>query len=136
MFNLDVFEYRLDSHAALYGGIPFVMSHGPQTHGMFWNNAAEMFLDIMSADTLMFSPSVTDLVSRMLKNKPTTGVTTHWFADTGVIDIFGFAATDPYSVLDSLTSVTGRPAMPPMFSVGYHQCRWNYKDQKDVKEVL
>lgn len=25
--------------------------------------------------------------------------------------------------------------MPPMFALGYHQCRWNYKDQKDVATV-
>lgn len=25
--------------------------------------------------------------------------------------------------------------MPPLFSLGYHQCRWNYEDEQDVKEV-
>ena len=22
-----------------------------------------------------------------------------------------------------------------MFSIGYHQCRWNYRDEKDVADV-
>jgi alpha 1,3-glucosidase len=22
-----------------------------------------------------------------------------------------------------------------MFALGYHQCRWNYRDEKDVKDV-
>lgn len=25
--------------------------------------------------------------------------------------------------------------MPPLFSLGYHQCRWNYEDEQDVKAV-
>lgn len=25
--------------------------------------------------------------------------------------------------------------MPPQFSIGYHQCRWNYKDEADVLNV-
>lgn len=25
--------------------------------------------------------------------------------------------------------------MPQMFSLGYHQCRWNYKDEADVLGV-
>ena len=25
--------------------------------------------------------------------------------------------------------------MPPMFSLGYHQCRWNYNDEADVRDV-
>ncbi|MEQ2211644.1 hypothetical protein XENOCAPTIV_010365, partial [Xenoophorus captivus] len=25
--------------------------------------------------------------------------------------------------------------MPPLFSLGYHQCRWNYNDEADVKAV-
>ena len=29
----------------------------------------------------------------------------------------------------------GTQDLPPMFSLGYHQCRWNYKDEKDVAQV-
>ena len=24
---------------------------------------------------------------------------------------------------------------PPLFSLGYHQCRWNYRDEADVRAV-
>jgi alpha-glucosidase (family GH31 glycosyl hydrolase) len=30
---------------------------------------------------------------------------------------------------------TGQQALPPVFALGYHQCRWNYKDEKDVATV-
>ncbi|XP_024053221.1 neutral alpha-glucosidase C isoform X2 [Terrapene carolina triunguis] len=29
----------------------------------------------------------------------------------------------------------GTQALPPLFSLGYHQCRWNYEDEQDVKTV-
>ena len=32
-------------------------------------------------------------------------------------------------------SLTGTGAMPQMFSIGYHQCRWNYRDEADVHAV-
>jgi mannosyl-oligosaccharide alpha-1,3-glucosidase len=25
--------------------------------------------------------------------------------------------------------------MPPLFSIAYHQCRWNYNDEEDVAMV-
>ena len=42
---------------------------------------------------------------------------------------------DPDRVLRQYTALTGTTSMPPMFALGYHQCRWNYRDEKDVKEV-
>lgn len=32
-------------------------------------------------------------------------------------------------------SLTGSQALPPLFALGYHQCRWNYRDEKDVAGV-
>jgi alpha-glucosidase (family GH31 glycosyl hydrolase) len=29
----------------------------------------------------------------------------------------------------------GPAALPPLFALGYHQCRWNYKNEQDVMEV-
>lgn len=31
--------------------------------------------------------------------------------------------------------LTGGTALPQLFSLGYHQCRWNYKDEADVQGV-
>lgn len=35
----------------------------------------------------------------------------------------------------TLFSLLGTQSLPPLFSLGYHQCRWNYEDENDVKEV-
>ena len=38
-------------------------------------------------------------------------------------------------VLQQYGRISGTTAMPQMFSLGYHQCRWNYKDEADVLGV-
>lgn len=32
-------------------------------------------------------------------------------------------------------AITSPSALPQYFSLGYHQCRWNYRDEADVREV-
>ena len=32
-------------------------------------------------------------------------------------------------------ALTGTVALPQMFALGYHQCRWNYRDEEDVAAV-
>lgn len=34
-----------------------------------------------------------------------------------------------------LLPLAGYQAFPPLFALGYHQCRWNYEDEADVKGV-
>ena len=36
----------------------------------------------------------------------------------------------PADVSRQFAALTGGTALPQMFSLGYHQCRWNYKDEK------
>lgn len=38
-------------------------------------------------------------------------------------------------ILHSHIVPSGTQAFPPIFALGYHQCRWNYNDQEDVQAV-
>lgn len=38
-------------------------------------------------------------------------------------------------LLDRLTALTGRPPLPPRWALGYHQSRWGYRDQAEVRQV-
>ena len=42
----------------------------------------------------------------------------------GVLDFFIFMGPTPAAVLEQLTRVVGRPAMPPYWSLGFHQCKY------------
>eukprot|EP01023_Acetabularia_acetabulum_P015407 TRINITY_DN17463_c0_g2_i1.p1 TRINITY_DN17463_c0_g2~~TRINITY_DN17463_c0_g2_i1.p1 ORF type:complete len:326 (-),score=54.15 TRINITY_DN17463_c0_g2_i1:136-1113(-) len=68
MYNLDVFEYLHESPFGLYGSIPFLLAHKlGQTCGLFWLNAAEMYVDVQDAEH---------------------EIQTQWIAESGVIDLF------------------------------------------------
>jgi len=43
---------------------------------------------------------------------------------------------DTARLLERYTALTGRPALPPRWALGYHQSRWGYKNEGDVTEVL
>ena len=39
-------------------------------------------------------------------------------------------------LLDRFTALTGRPALPPRWALGYHQSRWGYRCEGDVRSVV
>lgn len=121
LYNLDVFEYELDEPMALYGSIPFLvaMTEESSTVGVFYFNPTETFVD----------------VSHDLTNENEEGTSTHWISESGILDIFLLPGPTPRHVYKQYATLTGYQVLPPMFALGYHQCRWNYRDEKDVKDV-
>ncbi|RHX99340.1 hypothetical protein DYB38_009141 [Aphanomyces astaci] len=116
LYNLDVFEYELNEPMALYGHIPMLMAASPSnTVGVFWYNPSETFVDIATPST--------------------TQKSTHWMSESGWIDLFVLPGPTPAAVSDQFTQLTGRASLPPVFALGYHQCRWNYKNELDVSRV-
>jgi alpha 1,3-glucosidase len=118
LYNLDVFEYELDETMALYGYVPLVVSQSVATGtcGVFWFNPTETFVDVMSDGS-------------------DNGKTTHWISESGIIDTFLLPGPTPADMYRQYAILTGTAPVPPMFSLGYHQCRWNYKDERDVYQV-
>ncbi|HEX6277847.1 MAG TPA: TIM-barrel domain-containing protein [Polyangiaceae bacterium] len=43
----------------------------------------------------------------------------------GAYTEYVFAGPELSSILEAYTFVTGRPALPPLWSLGHHQCRWH-----------
>ncbi|KAK7471500.1 hypothetical protein BaRGS_00035839 [Batillaria attramentaria] len=134
LFNLDVFEYELYNPMALYGSVPLMLAHNEKrTVGVFWLNAAETWIDISSnvADKSIFS----NLADFVTGNNEIPQTDTHWFSESGVIDVFLMLGPAPNDVSRQYAALTGTTPIPPLFSVSYHQCRWNYNDQEDVRTV-
>lgn len=133
MYNLDVFEYEVDSVMALYGSVPLMLAHSEtRTVGVLWLNAAETWVDIEPNSKQGVLSSVVDFVKR---SPPPNHRETHWFSENGLIDTFFLLGPGPKDVMRQYKSLTGSTPLPPMFSVAYHQSRWNYNDQDDVRSV-
>lgn len=129
LFNLDVFEYLHESPFGLYGSIPFMISHGKsqQTSGFFWLNAAEMQIDVLGSGW--------DAESSVSLPSDQSRIDSLWMSEAGIVDAFFFVGPKPKDVVRQYTSVTGMPALPQLFATAYHQCRWNYRDEEDVRNV-
>ena len=128
LYNSDVFEYEMDSPMTLYGAIPFMQAHRKDsTVGVFWLNAAETWVDIVKSKVSSNPLS--------LGVGGTTDTETHWFSESGLLDVFVFLGPTPRDVIEQYSELTGYTQLPQQFAIGYHQCRWNYVSDEDVKDV-
>jgi len=124
LFNTDVFEYELDSPMTLYGSVPMMIAQSAKrTIGLLWLNPSETWIDIETrASGGLFSDS------------PNAKLT-HWISETGVVDVYLMVGETFSKVMEQNAALTGKPFLPPIFSTGYHQCRWNYFSENEVLEV-
>ncbi|KAI5631089.1 glycosyl hydrolases family 31 domain-containing protein [Phthorimaea operculella] len=186
LYNLDVFEYELDSRMAIYGAIPVMYAHGSKrSAGVFWHNSAETWVDVVNHADANVVASLVNLVTGgqqrrinarfmsesgvvdlfvMLGPQPSdvlrqytalTGAAPlppvspqpysllYWantdvarfMSESGVVDLFVMLGPQPSDVLRQYTALTGAAPLPPKFSLAYHQSRWNYVDEADVRSV-
>ncbi|KAI7690550.1 hypothetical protein SSS_04504 [Sarcoptes scabiei] len=131
LFNSDVFEYEIHSPMTLYGAYPLMIAHStkPKTVGLFWFNPSETWIDIESTNT-----GITGLIKDLISDsKPSKQ--THWISETGLLDVFFLLGPTVSEVMHQNAQLTGTTPLPPIYSIGYHQCRWNYFSDKEVMEV-
>jgi mannosyl-oligosaccharide alpha-1,3-glucosidase len=113
LYTLDVPGYTIGSREALYGSIPVIYGHGPkQTAGIFWHNSADTFIDIHD-------------------NK-----NAHFMSEVGIIDVFVLLGPKPHDTFKQYTKLTGVANLPQLFTLAYHQSRWNYMTQEDLLDVV
>ncbi|EJF56973.1 hypothetical protein DICSQDRAFT_150074 [Dichomitus squalens LYAD-421 SS1] len=61
--------------------------------------------------------------------------TSHWISETGILDVFIIPGPTPADIFAQYTRLTGTPALPAQWALGYHQCRWAYVSSDDVRTV-
>ncbi|KAL0224553.1 hypothetical protein P9112_003943 [Eukaryota sp. TZLM1-RC] len=113
MFNLDVFQYETDSKFPLYGSVPFLISRSVENEfsGVYWNNPSDTFVDL-------------------------NGTISYFYSESGALDVIFLTGPSIYDLFHQFRFIFGPFPSPPTFSLGYHQCRWNYRDETDVLTVL
>jgi alpha-glucosidase len=113
-WNSDVPDHNPKSDP-LYQTFPFFIGlHDGLTYGLFFDNTHKSYFD--------FGASTDDTMS--------------WFgADGGDMNYYFFGAQSVVQIIADYTWLTGRMEMPPLWSLGYQQCRWSYMSAKEVLSI-
>ena len=113
-WNTDAPGYG-DNQDPLYSTMPFFMGiHANSLFGIFYDNSYRSFFNFGgSTDGTMYS----------------------FGADGGPMDYYFFGASSVTGMLKDYTWLTGRMNMPPLWSLGYQQCRYSYMSQQQLLDV-
>lgn len=132
LFNVDIFEYDVQSKLPMYGSIPLMIAVNPNvSSAVFWVNAADTYIDISKH----IEDQQLENVDFVWSDDEVDSVKTHWMSEAGVIDVILMVKSTPSDINRAYGQITGYSSLPNVFSLGYHQCRWNYNDEDDVLSV-
>lgn len=102
---------------SMYGHVPLVYGHSAtQMLSFFWINPTDTFLKIQTDEA---------------NDRRNIRV----LSEGGFLDIVVFTGKIN-TLIESYTDLTGKPDIPPMFTLGYHQSKWGYKNQTMVENVI
>ena len=128
LYNSDVFGYDVNDTFPLYAAVPFAYAHqsrrGGETTGIFLHNGADTYVDV--AYLTEEEVAVPGMIGT-----PTPMPSTQWVVEAGCLDFFLLTEESPHALLDTYYTLTGRPVLPPKWSLGYHQCRWHLDESAD-----
>jgi len=99
----------------IYKAIPFYVGlHNKKAYGIFFDNTFRNYFD--------FAHERRD-------------VTSFW-AQGGEMNYYFIYGPDIQNVVSNYTDLTGKPyTMPPLWALGFHQCKWSYYPESKVKEI-
>ncbi|MBT8321832.1 MAG: glycoside hydrolase family 31 protein [Eudoraea sp.] len=98
----------------LYKAIPFYIGlHNNMAYGIFFDNTFHTHFDF---------------------SHEKRHVTSFW-ADGGEMNYYFFYGPDMSRVVRSYTDLTGTPELPPLWAMGFHQSKWSYFPEKQVKNL-
>ncbi|MEO8727642.1 MAG: glycoside hydrolase family 31 protein [Acidobacteriaceae bacterium] len=113
LWNTDAFGWQ-ESTDPLYKAIPFFIAlRNGRAYGIFMDNAWRSSFD--------FGKGRHDAIS--------------FGAEGGQLNYYFFFGPSPKQVLTAYTNLTGKTPLPPLWSLGYQQCRYSYYPESRVREI-
>ena len=99
----------------IYKDIPFYVGlHQNKAYGIFFDNTFRSFFDFA---------------------QERRNVTSFW-AQGGEMNYYFMYGPNIEDVVAKYTDLTGKPhELPPLWALGFHQCKWSYYPEKNVKEI-
>lgn len=109
----DQYAFHKDQEP-LYKVVPFYIGlRENKAYGIFFDNTFRSFFDF---------------------SHERKGVTSFW-ADGGEMNYYFIYGPKMSDVVTTYTHLTGKPELPPLWTLGYHQCKWSYYPESKVKEI-
>ncbi len=109
----DAFAYNEDSDP-LYKAIPFYYGlHQGKAYGIFFDNSYRTHFDFDSEENGQITFS----------------------AEGGEMNYYFIYGPELDKVATRYTEITGKPELPPLWALGFHQCRWSYYPEARVMEI-
>jgi alpha-glucosidase len=112
-WNTDAYSFAWNQDP-LYRSIPFYISLNEGiAHGIFFDNTFKAHFDFGAEDATK----------------------TSFWADGGELQYYYIHGPHMMDVVKSYHLLTGTHPMPPLWALGYHQCRWSYYPESKVKKI-
>lgn len=112
-WNTDAYSFQWNQDP-LYRSIPFYISVNEGiAHGIFFDNTFKAQFDFGSEDRTK----------------------TSFWADGGELQYYYIHGPHMMDVVKSYHTLTGTHPMPPLWALGYHQCRWSYYPEAKVRKI-
>jgi alpha-glucosidase len=109
----DTYGYSRNSDP-LYKNIPFYIGlHQKMAYGIFFDNTFRTYFDFAHERS---------------------NLTSYW-AHGEEMNYYFIFGPDLTEVAEQYACLTGRPEMPPMWALGYQQCKWSYYPEKTFKAI-
>lgn len=116
-WNTDAFRYQRGTDP-IYKSIPFVLG---VTDGGAEPLAYGLFLDSFARSTLDLGVERHDVLRAEAEDRELVYTLMH--------------APEPLGVIERFARLTGRTPMLPKWALGYHQCRYSYQNEGEIREV-
>ena len=109
----DVYGFDKGSDP-LYKNIPFFIGlHHHVAYGIFFDNSFRTHFDFGSERKSVAS----------------------FWSDGGEMNYYLIYGPEMREVSEQYVHLTGKPDMPPLWALGYHQCKWSYYPESKVMEI-
>src|SRR5690348_178152 len=113
-WNTDEFGWQ-ESSDPLYKTIPFFIGlRKGVAYGVFFDNTYRSDFDFGKESRDFFS----------------------FGAEGGELNYYLIAGPEPKKVIEQYTAMTGRSPLPPLWSLGYQQCRYSYYPESRAREIV
>ncbi|MFT6864084.1 MAG: alpha-glucosidase [Akkermansiaceae bacterium] len=109
----DVYGYGAATDP-LYKSIPFFVGlHHNRAYGIFFDNTFRSSFDF---------------------GRERPSVTSFW-AQGGEMNFYFIHGPSVAKVVEGYADLTGKPDLPPLWALGFHQCKWSYKSEAEVLKI-